>query len=240
MEQVRLNQSQIEEFYVDVFAENQVEHFIKVIRTQHALMKKWIVDVGGGCGYFANLLNSKTGLPVRVIDSDEFSINAVLKIQNASVSGVLGDALNPDIHGDESVVCFNLILHHLIGNNEEETRALQKKALMVWRDKVEYLFVNEYIYDSWVGNISGRVIFEITKSKTLSAIGRFVSRWVPTLRANTFGVGVRFRSSAEWIKLFQECGFSVKAKVANTPEHISLPRRMLLIKEVRRDSFLLQ
>jgi hypothetical protein len=62
---------------------------------------------------------------------------------------------------------------------------------------------------------------------------------MPSLKANTFGVGVRFRSGNEWTKIFDNSGFVVEAELKGEEEFISLPRRLLLIKSIRRDSFLL-
>ena len=201
--------------------------------------EKYIVDAGGGCGHFARSLHLKTGLPFRVIDSDKKSIDIVKELKITGIEGVIGDVLNPQINGDESIVCFNLILHHLIGATELQTRELQKKALSAWKNKVDYIFVNEYMYESFLRNISGRLIFEITSSRILSALGRIASKFAPSLKANTFGVGVRFRANGEWIKLFEECGYRVISKVCGEQEYTTLPLRLLLIKQVRRDSFLL-
>lgn len=198
-----------------------------------------VVDIGGGVGYFALSLNKLTGQKVRVIDSDKISIDRVTQLNNVRIEGVLGDALKPDIKGDEDIVCFNLILHHLIGSTETETRLLQKKALIAWSSTRAKIFVNEYIYESFFGNVSGRLIYEITSSKVLSAIGRVVGKIIPSLRANTFGVGVRFRAHREWLKLFEECGFCVSNVSIGEMEHTALVLRLLFIRQVRRDSFLL-
>lgn len=239
MEQLKLKNHQVQKFYTDIFAEQQVEHFMKVLINKKTI-KRLVVDVGGGQGYFAKLLNSKTRDPIRVIDCDEDSIERVLMMGNEYIIGVLGDALNPKIHGDESIICFNLILHHIIGDNEKKTRELQKKALSVWTESAEFIFVNEYIYNSFVGNSSGRLIYEITKNKFFSWFGKIVGKVVPSLNANTFGVGVRFRSNIEWVNLFEEIGYSVISNIHGDPEYVSLPRRILLISQIRRDSFLLK
>src|SRR3546814_13793629 len=73
-------------------------------------------------------------------------------------------------------------------------------------------------------------------SKILSFIGRQVSRVLPSLRANTFGIGVRFRSHKEWRQLFAEAGFHVLDMRTGRNERISPPLRGLLIKAIRRES----
>jgi hypothetical protein len=152
----------------------------------------------------------------------------------------MGDALAPEPVGDEGIVCFNLILHHLVGAGEGETRALQLGALRAWHGKGVRIFVNEYIYQSLVGQISPRAIYEITASKILSALAKQVGRVIPAFRANTFGVGVRFRSHEQWRRMFAEAGYRVVDTCVGKPEYISPPLRALLIKSIRRDSFLLE
>jgi hypothetical protein len=230
-----LNADQIAAFYHDVFVQQQVEHFKKI--ALHIVEPgKVIVDMGGGCGYFASVIKRELNISTRVIDMDPVSVESA---RSLGVEAVVGDALRPVKKQDESVACFNLILHHLVANSETETLALQSSAISAWRENNVKVFVNEYIYESWIANFSGWLIYQITKNKLLSAIGSAVSKVVPSLKANTFGVGVRFRSNSEWKKIFEKSGFFVKDELRGEPEFISLPRRMLLIKEIRRDSFVL-
>ena len=232
-----LSADQIEAFYHDAFVDDQVRDFSALLESNAdgAAIRR-VTDMGGGCGFFAKKLGCQTGLELRVIDMDDTSVAAC---QAAGIDAARGDALNPRIIGDEDIVSFNLILHHLVGNTEKETLALQERALSVWRKHIKAIFVNEYIYESYFGYFSGRLIFEITKSPLLSWFGRVVSRFAPSLKANTFGVGVRFRASSEWRQLFEAAGYRVKATQVGRNETVSLPRRLLLIKHIRRVSFLL-
>jgi hypothetical protein len=232
--QKTLNAEQISAFYHDVFVQQQVEHF-KSIALPSIEVGKVVVDIGGGCGYFAGAVK-KLDILTRVIDIDLISVETAQKL---GLEVMIGNALQPPKKGDEGVVCFNLILHHLVANSEAETLELQARAISVWKKDNIKIFINEYIYESWIANFSGWVIYQITKNKFLSAIGKIVSKVIPSLKANTFGVGVRFRSSREWIKIFEKSGFIVKDNLKGQPEFVSLPRRMLLIKEIRRDSFVL-
>ena len=83
------------------------------------------------------------------------------------------------------------------------------------------------------------MIYAITRSRPLSALAAAVSRWVPSLRANTFGVGVRFRARSEWVRVFESVGYRVLASVRGPEETVSAARRLLLIRSCRRDSFVL-
>jgi SAM-dependent methyltransferase len=228
-----LAQHQIEAFYHDHFVAAQVADFVELLQPSPALA---VLDVGGGCGHFAEALARGPGCRARVLDADPVSVAAC---RERGVAAEVGDALAPPARGDDDVVCFNLILHHLVGSSEAATAQLQRRALAAWRGRSPRLFVNEYIYDAVVGDLSGRLIYAITHRRLLSAAARAVSRFVPSLRANTFGVGVRFRSHASWQQLFAAAGLRVVAERRGAEEQVSLARRRLLIRSCRRDSFLL-
>jgi len=236
--QQKLSHSQIEAFYHDSFVESQVRDFIRLLGTPIDASSGCVVDIGGGFGFFAKALQTTTQFKVRVLDTD---LQSVEHCKREGIDASQGDALNPEIIGDERVVCFNLVLHHLVGKSEAETNDLQRRALSAWHSKVPAIFVNEYIYESYVlDGFSGWLIFQITSNSALSRLGNLMAKVFPSLKANTFGVGVRFRSHAEWKKVFESLGFNVVSTVIGKQEGISLPRRMLLIKKCRRDSFLLK
>ncbi len=232
--QQTLSPEQIKAFYHDQFVKDQVRDF-EELRNSDILDR--IVDIGGGVGYFARSLSEKTGAKTRVIDMDIVSVQHCLE---SGVDAIKGDALSPPKTGHESVACFNLILHHLVGNDEQATRALQLQALRTWHGSVRYIFVNEYIYESAILNISGKLIYLITSNKFLSRVGSAIARIIPSFKANTFGIGVRFRAHQEWCELFAEAGYQVSGSRLGQNENISLPLRALLIKNIRRDSFRLE
>ena len=236
-QQVTLGRTQLDEFDFDGFVEYQYYALKTFVDRDEIRLAPddVIVDIGGGHGYFARKV-SEMHPRVKVYETDPKSIEHCRKI---GIEAHLVDALYPVLSGDEKLACFNLILHHLIGRNEADTARLQAAALTPW--KQHYVFVNEYCYESFVDHtLSGRLIWAITSSRVLSAIGKFVGRFVPSLRANTFGVGVRFRSSPEWVAFFARAGFHVVGIVEGEVEQVSLARRLLMIKSIRRDSFLLQ
>jgi hypothetical protein len=53
-------------------------------------------------------------------------------------------------------------------------------------------------------------------------------------------VGVRFRSRASWQKLFEEAEFEIVRHRTERNEAVSAPRRLLLVKNIRREYFLLR
>ena len=100
--------------------------------------------------------------------------------------------------------------------------------------------MNEYSYESYFYNLSGKLIYIITKNKLLSFLSSKISYFIPSLRANTFGVGVRFRSENEWIKLFTDSGYRVTQMIRGPEKHVPFPRRILLLKNFRQNNYLLE
>jgi SAM-dependent methyltransferase len=239
--QSTLNSDQLSKFYLNNFATRQSQHFLFLTKEIN-IMRMAVLDIGGGIGAFARALKSKSSMEVIVLDSDEEAVRICkeYKSNEIAINAVIGDALNPPRLDDVGIVCFNLILHHLVGKDEAETKELQKKALTYWRDKAQYIFINEYIYDSYILNCSGRIIYLFTSNKILSKIATLVGKFIPTLRANTSGVGVRFRAHKEWVKFFDECGYKVAGKVIADNDYVSPFLRLLLIDKIRTDSFLLK
>src|SRR6185503_5378103 len=119
-----LSAEQIAAFYHDEFVEGQVRDFAAMVEPS-SLADGVIVDVGGGCGYFARRLKELRPVKVRVLDTDPVSVAAC---HGVGVDAVLGDALRPPHVGDERIIAFNLILHHLVTSSEQATRELQRSA----------------------------------------------------------------------------------------------------------------
>lgn len=234
--QRQLDAVQTADFYHDRFAEDQVRDFITLLGPG-STGGQIVADIGGGCGYFARALQAHSNWQVRVLDMDPVS---VASCHQQGLQAEVGDALAPQHRGDEALAAFNLMLHHLVGADDRATRALQVRALQAWLGRAERVFVNEYIYESYLlPRLSAWLIYAITASSTLSRLAKTVARWVPSLRANTFGVGVRFRTVDDWHRLFGEAGWQVLALQRGAEERVSIARRLLAIRSCRRDSFLL-
>lgn len=233
--QRKLDSERTANFYHDLFVTSQIDDFSEICAPDLP-PGKVVSDMGGGCGFFASAVQREFGVRARVVDADPVSVEVASREGNVAV---VGDVLAWIPLGDESAACFNLILHHLVGRGESETLRLQMTALDRWTDAGVRLFINEYIYDSFIGEVSGALIFRITASRFLSAVAKAASWALPSLRANTFGVGVRFRAEREWRRLFESRGWRVVGYRRGAEEPISLPRRLLLIKSCRRDSFVL-
>ena len=230
-----LSRKQISLFLHSFFVETQIRHFEIISASSHH-PQKVLFDIGGGCGYFATAVRRDFDIQVRVMDQDEDSIKIA---QKAGVEAFVGDLFTFTSKGDEGTVCFNLILHHLVSSSEKETRSMQIRALSRWSESNVQIFVNEYIYESYLLDLTGWLIYAITSNKMLSLLLSIISKVVPSLRANTFGTGVRFRSNSGWRAIFEEAGFSIQGEIRGMPEKVSLARRLLLISQIRLDSFLL-
>jgi hypothetical protein len=230
----------LEAYYSDALTEVQVRHFMELsepIRRERTLQ---VADLGGGFGHFAHRVQELGGARVRVIDTDPTSVEACR--ERGLGDARLGDALSPPILGDEDVASFNLILHHLVGDGLAGTRRMQARALAAWKGHAEYVFINEYVYESPLySDFAGKFTYVVTSNKLLSKLASAISRLhlFRALRANTFGVGVRFRSDASWRGLFKACGYEVVGFAAGPHERMPLARR-LFARRKRRDSYLLK
>ena len=135
-----MSQDQITAFYHDFFVENKVDDLMAFSGLSVTPSLDNIVDIGGGCGFFAKALQNRIHQKVRVLDSDSQSTDFC---KQEGIEATYGDALKPTIVGDEAIVCFNLILHHLVGRSDHETYKMQGHALSVWHSTVHAIFVNE-------------------------------------------------------------------------------------------------
>jgi len=87
-------------------------------------------------------------------------------------------------------------------------------------------------------NLTGKLIYHITSNNFLSKIARSLANFAPSLKANTFGVGVRFRSMNEW-RFMVERKMVIKGILSGDPERHSIIRRLFLnISNVKRVSVL--
>lgn len=60
-----LSDEQIEAFYHDQFVEDQACHFVSLFGSNSGL--KNVIDMGGGCGFFAKRLKSQADYKVKVV-----------------------------------------------------------------------------------------------------------------------------------------------------------------------------
>src|ERR1017187_6687189 len=121
-QQAVLNRDQLDAFDFDGFVESQYLALRMLVSENNIYLdaNDYIVDIGGGRGYFAKRISALHSR-VRVYETDPKSIDHCYSI---GIEARLVDAVRPEIMGDEKIICFNLILHHLIGSTDTETRRI--------------------------------------------------------------------------------------------------------------------
>ncbi len=159
------------------------------------------LDIGGGCGKFSLDIINGTDYIVEVIDpslqaKENFFSNKNLKL-------ISQDFMQYPIEKKYDFIFLNLVLHHVIGNNEIENRIAQLSFLEKAKKHLKpdgILFIQENYYEGILGSdITGKIIYKLTRSK-------FLEKLIRLLGANTAGEGVRFRSSRSWEILFKKVG----------------------------------
>jgi hypothetical protein len=236
--QTILSTQSLAEFYHADFAREQVEDLCALAAT--SMLGATIVDLGGGVGHFAELLRTEHGADARVLDLDSESVRRCL---DRSVPASVGDAITTRAADGADFAAFNMILHHLVGAGFHMTEKLQTAALANLANPrgPKRVFVSEFVYEGYIPNWPAALIFAVTSSKMLSKAGASVARVVPSLRANTFGTGVRFRAASDWTRMFARSGWRVSAYRTHPSGPIGVAKLMALgLRSWRRDSFLLE
>jgi O-methyltransferase domain len=155
------------------------------------------LDVGGGNGVFADLLlnyypkSKGTVLDNAQVLLDKNQINPRKTIICDSVEN-----LN-SIETKYDLICFNWLLHHLVGNSYSETRrnmATAINAVIPLLSPHGKVSIFENMYNGLaIDGLPSRIIFTLTSSKAIAGI-------IKKMGANTAGVGVCFLSQQQWIE----------------------------------------
>jgi SAM-dependent methyltransferase len=158
-----------------------------------------VLDVGGGIGAVGRVLaESSDKVQVDVVDNSSLAAKNFLR--HAKLRLVYDDFLNVHTPRRYDAIIFRTVLHHIIGKSSRQTLAAQHKAIAKAKDMLTddgRLLIIENFYDPVVSkDISGEIIFQCTKLKTLAPLFR-------RLGANTAGEGVRFRSLRSWLEMFR-------------------------------------
>ncbi|MDO6459748.1 class I SAM-dependent methyltransferase [Granulosicoccaceae sp. 1_MG-2023] len=163
------------------------------------------LDVGGGIGTFAS--HVCTLVPdsrITIIDKSALAREGFSK--NPALNFIEGDFLTLDESQQFDFIIMKTVLHHFIGEGEQETRANQKAGLAKARRLLKpdgVLIVEENFYEDLFGrDLIGRLILFLTQPRLIEPLIR-------RLGANTAGEGVRFRSYSGWKALFAEAGFGI-------------------------------
>lgn len=163
-----------------------------------------ILDMGGGNGAFSDSLLE--GLPhARVTNLD---VSGLLIARNRShprkrlVVGSIEDADQLLEGWSFDLICFNWVLHHLVGDSYQATRANVIQALRLSASLLKpggMICIAETRFQGWLWS-PGWLVYQITRVRQPAFVA-LASRYF-----NTAGVGVCFRSEDEWSDLFADAG----------------------------------
>jgi SAM-dependent methyltransferase len=231
-----LSEAQLSEFYIETFVSDQLDHYGKLIGRSDREQK--VIDIGGGAGYLAAALHENFAVASTVWDIDPRAIRlARLRGVAAEHKDIL---LGTDFQSAD-VVLFNLVLHHLVMSSNRDTLDAQRRALTNSLECSDTVLVHEYVYQSFVWEgLSAYIIWVLTSSRILARALSFIGRLIPSLNANTVGIGVRFHSKKGWCNQFEQAGFELVRAIDCEDELVSPARRLLFIKRLHRTTFLLR
>ncbi len=188
-----------------------------------------ILDVGGGNGAFLDrVLTFYPEASGVVLD------NSTLMLEKNTVgprkSVVIGSAVEVGrLFEPEQfdLVTVNVLLHHLVGKSEEQTRELITRCLEGIRSLIRpggLVVVYEQIYEGLLPLPDpGRLIYALTSIRQ-----PWIARHLKKFGANTAGIGVRFRSTGAWRSLFSQAGLLVLAERDVVIDDPPLTRRVAL------------
>jgi Methyltransferase domain len=155
------------------------------------------LDVGGGNGMFADrLLDYYPRSRGTVLDNSQLLLDRNKTHPHKKM--ILDSVENLSKLSERyDLICFNWLLHHLVGSSYSETRknistAIESVIPLLTDDGRVSIFENMYnglLFDG----LPSRVIFTLTSNQTISGA-------IKKMGANTAGVGVCFLSQKEWME----------------------------------------
>jgi len=203
---------------------------------------KKILDVGGGNGRFVDkLLKLYPKAQACVLDyADTMLEKNRLDARKTTQQGTATQLDTLFIGQKFDLITINMLLHHLVGDNEPTTRNNVLASLVCARKILApegRVVVYEQVYNGSILSIEpGKIIYRLTQIRA-----PWISRLLKKFGANTAGVGVRFRSVQEWQDLFDEAGYALESHSWILPDQPSLLRRTVLnIKQVGSYVFVLK
>lgn len=195
------------------------------------------LDLGGGNGRFADrVLAAFPHAHGTVLDSSSRLL--ALNAPSPRKRTLVGDASELAAHPHRYDVVFcNWLLHHLVTTGSyAETRRNVLDTLVTCRDRLltarGFVSVYENDYEGLVDDFPGRAIFAVTSLRRAAPLMR-------RLGANTAGVGVCFRSSRAWRRLFAAAGYELVAHTQDA-DSVRVPwyaRAAFLIRRVPRGHY---
>ena len=228
-----LNDDQIATFDTEDVTPSMWSAVLDHLRSDFPEGRFRFVDLGGGNGLFADrILEAFPESSGVVYDRarlllDRNRVNRRKRIVEGSIEDS-GRVLTGERF---EVVFFNWVLHHLVTGTWRGTESAQARALADASGLLSpggRVSVIENFYEGIVfSDLPGRLIFAATSSKLLAPVTR-------RLGANTAGVGVAFRSRADWRRVLARVGLHSESPFEDFIWRTSFAKRALLhIAQVR-------
>jgi Methyltransferase domain len=202
----QLEDSQLKTFDTEYIEENRWKIIKEQIDKDFPDGDFSFLDVGGGNGVFADrLLEYYPMSRGAVLDNSQLLLNKNVANSRKTIICDSVENLN-ELETKYDLICFNWLLHHLIGNSYVETRKNISTAintvipLLTDRGRVS-IFENMY-NGSVIDGLPSLLIFTLTSSK---AIAGFTKK----MGANTAGVGVCFLSQKQWVQVLDKTSLKI-------------------------------
>ena len=184
------------------------------ILSDNGSKKLSVLDIGGGTGKFASILQYYANCTVDIVDPSSIAAKNSIASSNSRFFNNTFQSFQANRQYD--AIFLNLVLHHMISSsyNEQETYNIQIEALRKARRLLNdggALVVQENFYTGqFNSNLAGKLIYKLTSLKSLETITR-------KMGANTAGEGVRFRNLREWQDMLEKSGFAI-SNIGISPE----------------------
>jgi hypothetical protein len=223
----KLNEAQTHSFDMEYINENRWSIIKRCIDNDFYNKKFSFLDIGGGNGIFTDkILNTYNNSTGTIVDNSEFLIN---KNQSNNRKKVILDSVENldnilnNAHFD--LVFINWVLHHLVAESYAETEMNVVNILTLSSQFLNAdgrISIFEDIYDGiWFDNLPSHLIYHLTSLKSLAGL---MNMW----GANTAGVGVCFRSKANWMSIIQKSKLRMIEYTDDDNVYLSFPRRLFL------------
>ncbi|MBD3399279.1 MAG: methyltransferase [Candidatus Coatesbacteria bacterium] len=196
-----------------------------------------LLDVGGGAGYFADyILEARPGCRVTVLDISPGLLERNRPHRRKRL--ILGDALQLDeLPSGETfnIICFNLVLHHLLATDETSTRRLRidvlRRAATLLRRCGRILIIEPLYLGMFHVDIPSILVYRLTRSQ-------FFAPLCKRLGARTAGEGVLFQPGNRWLHTFEDAGLEIQDQYIFGPWEINpLYKIALNIASIRTGIF---
>lgn len=223
----KLADDQVENFDTEYVNNKMWESLKKKINNEFGSKSFRFLDIGGGNGLFSDrVLEIFPNSTCLLIDNSEVLLSrnkvsnrkTLLNISIEDISDIL-------INQKFNLVCLNLVLHHLVGNDYKGTIINIQKTLKIAKDHLcsdGIISIYENLYDGYIiDNSPSHIIFNLTSCTLIAPLIR-------KLGANTAGCGVCFLSKKKWFDVLSGTGLTSIDVEEYTAKKFSLFKKVFL------------